>query len=443
MTSRIANAFEIRKNIYTDALTGLPNIKKIRPIIIDKLIASEPFSLILCKIVNLKEIVITRGDEVVDNSIISITKRITAFVSAQAKNCLISRNSGEASFIFLYPNTNEKKIRAFSKELIASISRPIRISGNTIKLEANVGVCNSTDIWDSDMIFNYSKLAIQSITDQKNAVCIFDAKMQRDYSYDKELEDHIRAAISSKQFVSHYQPKVLCDGRICGFEALVRWSRNDTIEYPNVFIDKIEKMGMIQDLFDIVLDKICSDFAGSKTLSSVSINISPLQLANKDLPSKIISCISTYGIDPSRFTFELVETAIVNAEYHSTITELKNLGFKLSLDDFGTGYARYQTLISLFDQGFINELKIDKVFIDNIASPAYQNFISSISYLTREFDIRIVIEGVETMHQYSLLKQLNPEVIIQGWLVSKALPLNKANQLSEKAIMKKLSELDP
>ena len=109
------------------------------------------------------------------------------------------------------------------------------------------------------MVFNYSKLALQSISDQRNTYCIFDAEKQMAYQKEKELEEDIRQSLSEKQFIAHYQPKVHCDGNIIGYEALVRWTRRDVIEFPGMFIHRIEKMGMIQSLFNIVFEKICQD----------------------------------------------------------------------------------------------------------------------------------------------------------------------------------------
>jgi EAL domain-containing protein (putative c-di-GMP-specific phosphodiesterase class I) len=351
---------------------------------------------------------------------ISITKEIKNLMLNQSENILIGRNSGEASFMFVYPSIDNKRLNLFSAELSKCITKPITINGNSINLYTSIGICHSTDIWDTDMVFNFSKLALQSISDQRNTFCIFDAEMQMAYQKEKELEEDIRESLSEKHFIAHYQPKVLCDGNIIGYEALVRWTRKDSIEFPGMFINKIEKMGMIQSLFNIVFEKICQDFDKSEKIKNVSINISPSQLAKKDLLRNIYSIISDYTIEPQHITFEFVETALLNSDYYSTIKELKRLGFKLSLDDFGTGYARYKTLIDLFNQGFVNEIKIDKVFIDDIESSANQSFIKSISYLASEFDVSTFVEGVETIDQFSRIKSINPNIIIQGWLVSKA-----------------------
>ena len=86
--------------------------------------------------------------------------------------------------------------------------------------------------------------------------------------------------MDGNRFLPHYQPKVMCDGTVAGYEALVRWRRNEQIEYPGLFVDKVEKMGLIQGLFEIVFSRVCTDLSAGADLRSVSINLSPSQLAN-------------------------------------------------------------------------------------------------------------------------------------------------------------------
>jgi EAL domain-containing protein (putative c-di-GMP-specific phosphodiesterase class I) len=192
----------------------------------------------------------------------------------------------------------------------------------------------------------------------------------------------------------------------------------------------------MQNLFDIVVEKTFINMQADTVLQGVSINLSPSQLENKELPSRLKSFFDGTTVKPSAITLELVESALVVSDYYETIRKLKRLGFRLSLDDFGTGYARYKTLIDLFNQGIINELKIDQVFVDEIESAANQSFIQSIIYLTKEFDISIVVEGVETHRQLEIIRSINPELIVQGWLASKALPIGGVRQLNESNIQR-------
>jgi EAL domain-containing protein (putative c-di-GMP-specific phosphodiesterase class I)/GGDEF domain-containing protein len=439
--SKIANALEIRQNIYYDALTGLPNLKRLRSILIDRSISAEPYSVIICKIVNLDDVVIARGDEVADKCIVAVTKRIKGLIEGDKENIAVFRNSGEASFVVLFPSVDASEVADFAGRLIRCISMPTEVDGNVVSLQTNAGACPSTGIWETDMIVNYSKLAIQAISDRRNAFCVFDAEMQMSYLGEKELEEDIRKSLSARDFIPHYQPKVSCDGRIIGYEALARWKRGSLLESPYVFVDKIQRMGMVGTLFDIILAAVCKNMTESTRLGAVSINLSPSQLGEeKGLLQSVSRAVSRYSIDPGRLTFEFVETAMLDAEYYNTIRELKGMGFKVSLDDFGTGYARYKTLVDLFNQRIVNEIKIDKVFIDDIELSANQSFIRSISYLAEEFGIDTVAEGVETIDQLSRIRSINPSVIVQGFLVARALSCEEIESFDEHAVSRKFRE---
>jgi len=343
--------------------------------------------------------------------------------------------------VVLFPSVEASDVADFAGRLIRCISMPTEVDGNVVSLQTNVGACPSTDIWETDMIVNYSKLAIQALSDRRNAFCVFDAGMQINYLNEKKLEDDIRKSLSARDFVPYYQPKVSCDGRIIGYEALARWRRGSLLESPGVFIDKIQRMGMIGTLFDIVFADVCKNMSESSRLGAVSINLSPSQLGEeKGLLQSVSRAVSRYSIDPERLTFEFVETAMLDAEYYNTIQELQGIGFKVSLDDFGTGYARYKTLVDLFNQRIVNEIKIDKVFIDDIELSANQSFIRSISSLAEEFGIATIAEGVETMDQLSRIRSINPSVIVQGWLVARALSREEVESFDEDAVSRKFRE---
>ena len=428
IATKLGSALETRTNIYFDSLTGLPNLKRIRPVVVDRLISFEPFTLLICKITNLKEIVISRGDDIVDECMVSTAKRIRELLRRYPEEIDVGRNSGEASYTFLFPSVAELEIKAFTDDLISTLADEIEIGENIVLLHINIGACFSTDIESSEMLFNYGNLAIQSISENHYATCLFDSDMQQAYHDDKLLEKDIRESLIRRNFEAHYQPKMKCDGIISGYEALARWPRNNHYEYPGLFIEKLEKMGMIQSLFAIVFRKVCEDIEQGNELNHVSVNISPSQLEGSGLKSIITSVLADHPVDPGHIIFEFVETAMLNDEYSQTIRELKEMGFRLSLDDFGTGYARYKTLIDLFNLGMIDELKIDKVFIDHIDSAANLNFVRSINHLAGEFNVDVVVEGVEAIDQFLRVKSIDPDITIQGWIVGKAMPLKEVNQ---------------
>lgn len=435
LSSRLSSAFEIRHNLYADSLTGLPNLQAVRAVTVDKLMAFEPFSLIACKLLNLEEVVLAKGDEVVDESIVAVAARIRRLADHEEYRVLTGRNSGESTLMIIYESDDEAQIDDFCSRLISTVTEAIELDGGAVKLFANVGVCHSADISDTEMVFNYSKLALRAIAEERNSIRVFDAEMQRAYLAEKQLEDEIRTALQRRDFVVHYQPKVLCDGTPVGYEALVRWNRGGELVFPGRFIDTIERIGMSQQLFDIVIEQVCRDMAAASRLFDVSINISPSQFAVGDLPARIAATVAAHGIDPASLTLEIVETTMLDSAFYHEIDALKGSGFRLSLDDFGTGYARYKTLLDLFNQGVIDEVKIDGIFARDLSSSANRSFVESVRRLAREFGVRVVIEGVETAGYLREIASIDPAIVVQGWVVSRAQPLERLEQLDERGVV--------
>lgn len=434
---KLSSAFEIRENIYFDTLTGMPNAKRVRSIVADRLVSFQEFTLIICKITNLEEIVLARGDQFADECMVEIGRRLRELTRMRSET-VIGLNSGESSFLLVHPSVDDQEVAAVAAQLLGCITEPITLQETTVNFFGSLGACHSTDVEDSDQVFNYCKLAIQANAGRRNTFRLFNSEMQVAYANDRKLERDIRGAILRKDFVAYYQPKVTLDGRVVGFEALARWSREGEVTAPSAFVPKIEQMGMIHQLFAIVFDRICQDVSKSSLIERVSVNISPLQLSQSNLHQSIGLVLDRYGFDPSRITLEFVESALLNVD-DSTIRELKKLGLKVALDDFGTGYARYKTLIELFDQGLVDELKVDKAFIDGIEAKANRDFVKSISLLAREFDVDVVVEGVETRDQLSIIRSIDPSIIVQGWLVSKALPIADIDGLDRDSLFKHLS----
>jgi EAL domain-containing protein (putative c-di-GMP-specific phosphodiesterase class I) len=136
------------------------------------------------------------------------------------------------------------------------------------------------------------------------------------------------------------------------------------------------------------------------------------------------------GLPPKYLELEITESTLVSSIMDATmlLSNLQQIGVKVSLDDFGTGYSSLNYLTSLP----INTLKIDKSFIDNICLNDKDSFIAqSIIQLAHRLNIKVVAEGVEQESQLELLKMQHCD-IIQGYIFSAPLhPEDLAEVVSE------------
>jgi len=105
------------------------------------------------------------------------------------------------------------------------------------------------------------------------------------------------------------------------------------------------------------------------------------------------------------------------------LKELRAKNIELSLDDFGTGYSS----LSVLEQLPINELKIDKAFIDEIlSSKKDKNLVKTIIDMGKNFSMSVLAEGTESLEQVEKLREYGCD-IFQGYYYSK--PLTKEQLL--------------
>lgn len=229
------------------------------------------------------------------------------------------------------------------------------------------------------------------------------------------------------EFSLNYQPQISIDGKtLLGVEALLRWHSPELgFVPPSEFIQIAEETGSIIKIGKWVIDTAFNQIKkwhcmGYHSLQ-IGINLSPLQFDSVDFFPFIIEKIDTYQIDPSWIDFEITESIAMNS---GTITEeiftaLAGLGVKISIDDFGTGYSSLSYL-KRFD---IDRLKIAKELIDHIVDDYEERLIiKSIILMAKGLGLSTIAEGVETIEQLDILRELECNAI-QGYYFSK--PLTK------------------
>ena len=238
----------------------------------------------------------------------------------------------------------------------------------------------------------------------------------------------LRQAIRNGELEVHYQPvasrNTAGGWTIDGAEALVRWRHPEYgLIMPGRFIEIAEASGLIMSLTDYVLRESIEQhrlwrMAGLEC--TVSVNLSPLLLANRDFPDYLDKLFAGYGADNSDFVLELTEgEATQDIELTmDVLTRLRLKGIGLSIDDFGTGYSSLKQLFLLP----FNELKLDLSFVSRMHDNAEaEKMVKIMIYLAHELGMTSCAEGVESMATLRLLESFGCDKI-QGYLISKAVP---------------------
>jgi EAL domain-containing protein (putative c-di-GMP-specific phosphodiesterase class I) len=247
-----------------------------------------------------------------------------------------------------------------------------------------------------------------------------------------QLESELHYALEHNEFELYYQPIVsLTTNRLTGFEALIRW-KNPKRGFisPIEFIPLAEDTGLIVAVGDWVMKEACQQL--QKWLAKfpedpdlkMSINLASHQIREADLLDKLDAILAETGIDGSAIRLEITESTLMD-QGEQTIAKLSQLrarNIQLSIDDFGQGYSS----LSYLHRFPINILKIDQAFVNQMSDGGENiEIVRTITMLAHTLNMSVVAEGVETVEQMEILKQLGCEYG-QGYLFSRPLTAEAA-----------------
>lgn len=262
----------------------------------------------------------------------------------------------------------------------------------------------------------------------------------RSLAFDRiNTERDMRRGLDAGEFEMHYQPITSLDGgHIAGFEALMRWRKDDGgFVSPVEFIPLAEETGLIVELGRWALETSLKE---QKNLAArfnenfpavaapfMSVNVSGLQLSELSEIDRLADIIDASGTPPGDIKLEITETLMVENFDHAkaALDKLKDLGVLIAIDDFGTGYSS----LSYLHQLPFDTLKIDRVFVTNMdKSESSQRIVRSIAQLALALDMNIVAEGIEEQAQMDALRDLGCQYG-QGFFMSKPLTTDAAHEL--------------
>lgn len=227
-------------------------------------------------------------------------------------------------------------------------------------------------------------------------------------------------ALAEQRLRMVYQPKVaLRDGCLKRVEALVRWDDPElgAVE-PSRFVPLAERHGLIDDLTQWGLETVLRQWLAwcdEGIDTCIAFNISALSLQHLDFPDLVERRCQALDVPTDRLVMELTEGATQPLiKLMDTLTRFRIKGIGLAIDDFGTGYS---SLMQLRQLPF-TEVKIDQAFIADVErSRDCRLIIQSITELAHGLGLTVTAEGVETLGQLRLVRELGCDVV-QGYLIS-------------------------
>jgi diguanylate cyclase (GGDEF)-like protein len=414
-----------------DTLTGLPNRMAFRDDVAGDLRRARRgpgLAVLYLDLDRFKAVNDTLGHPAGDRLLCDVADRLRDTVREVDT---ITRLGGDEFAIAQVGAEQPRTAETLARRLIDTLSLPYTIEGQRVLVGVSIGITLAgQDDADVDQLLRRADMALYAAKRDGRATWrFFEPMMEYDAQARRGLELDLRNALEQNELALYYQPRVtIADGRVSGFEALLRWHHPDRgVVMPGDFIQCAEETGLIVPIGAWVLRTAIREAAHWPDGVRVSVNLSPNQLARDDLAHTVEAALAESGQTGDRLELEITENALLEhyAAGQASLRHLRSLGVRISMDDFGTGYASLSHLRSFpFDR-----IKIDQSFVAGITeSPEGEAVVRSIVQLAASLNIATTAEGVETRGQLDILAADGCGEA-QGFLFSPARPAGEIPRL--------------
>ena len=370
---------------------------------------------------------------------IAVVKQVGLRLQAVLGGAVLLARLGESSFALLWPQaTDTLQVSGLVERLRLDVeNQPLEIEDRSIHVQLGFGVCFYPEDGETavDLMQHAGAALGLAMKTQNNPVRYYERAMDDWLSKRARRLVDLQRALKAQEFELHYQPQLdLLTGRVAGLEALVRWRHpQEGLISPAEFIPLAEESGFIIPLGQWILTRAVTQLVEWRTANPalnslvMAVNISAAQLISDDLESYLQRLLAHSGLPPDRLELEITESQLMqlSSEPDKLLQRLKSAGVLLAIDDFGTGYSS----LSYLKHFAVDKLKIDKIFVDNVAHGADDEIIIEAAIaMAHKLGLVVIAEGVESPEQVDALRRLSCDQI-QGYVFSRPLPAGDALQL--------------
>lgn len=426
---------KIKHMAYHDALTGLPNRMLFNDRLATALRMANRNNLVLALMIldldHFKNVNDTLGHDKGDRLLQLVSERISDCLRASDT---VSRLGGDEFAVLLPQITEAEDSFIVAQKILDALSLPFHFDGHELRMSSSIGIAIYPDDGrDAETLFKNSDIALYDAKEHgRNNYKVFALEMNKKAAKRMTIENNLRKALESKEFILHYQPLVdLATGQIVVMEALIRWQHPEAgLLYPEDFISVAEKSGLILPIGEWVLRSACvqcREWRKAGLEVRVAVNLSASQFRNRNLRESVKQLLEETDLCPEYLDLELTESALVDPEKVTidTMKELNKMGIRLSVDGFGTGYSA----LSYLKRFPVSKLKIVQTFIKSVAvDPSDAAIATAIVAMAHSLGLRAVAEGVEKPEQLEFLRSIQCDEA-QGLLFSPPLPAEEATKM--------------
>ena len=355
--------------------------------------------------------------------------RVLRWVSEQLKACLrpfdiLARIGGDEFTALLDLDVPDQAAR-IAEKLIERVSVCQQIDGLDITLGASIGIATFPDCGPNlDGLLRASDIAMyEAKRAGRQQYRFYDHEMNGRARSRLMLEESVRTAIENRDFNLVYQPQVaIGDGKIRGFEALLRWQHPSVGDVPpGLFLPLLEEARLISRLGSWIYQRSAGQRKAWETLFAedlvLSVSLSRTQFSMPHLVTELRHVLERHGLLARHLEVEVTEEALMHdaEETRKQLRLLRNLGVRVALDDFGSGPCSLSHLRDLE----LDTVKLDRHLIARLPDSARDAALArNVIDLCKQYGILVIAEGVETIAQYDWL-QANGCEYVQGFLVAR------------------------
>lgn len=407
-----------------DALTSLPNRNYLISTFDEWKHEKQAFSLLFIDLDSFKGINDSFGHSIGDGILVELAKRFHANTNHDE---LLVRHGGD-EFVLLTASSDRDHGEQRAAELIYQACDNVRAFDMTFSPGCSIGIARFPEHGTRlDELLRASDIAMYEAKKKRNSVALFRPSLEEHYSRRLKIEQLLRGAEQRGEIYMTYQPQIDAAGRLHGVEALVRWHHPELgLIPPDQFIGIAEQSGGMGKLGAYIVDQSLNQIQTLRQRYEMhfklSINISLRQFAETDFADYLLAKLLDAGMPVHAVCLEITENLLIEDldHFRGVLQKLHSAGVRIALDDFGTGYSSLSILRNLP----IDELKIDKSFVNNILSDETSlKMVKNIINIGRIYEMAILAEGVETEEQRQMLQDCGCD-LFQGYLFARPMDID-------------------
>jgi diguanylate cyclase (GGDEF)-like protein/PAS domain S-box-containing protein len=425
ITQRRAVGEALAHQANHDPLTGLPNrtqfVERLGGALVESARRQQRVAVLFLDLDRFKVVNDSLGHSAGDRLLVAIADRLGG---ALGPHDLVARFGGDEFTMLCCDVSSEETVELIAERVARAVARPVALVEGEVFVTASIGIAMSDGAGDSPetLLRNADAAMYRAKELGRDRSELFEAGTHHAAVAHLRTDNDLRRAIERGELRIHYQPVIsIADGDLAGFEALIRWEHPERgLVSPKDFVPLAEETGLIVPLGVWALEEAAAQAARWHAASprgrrlSMSVNLSPRQLAEAALPNDVARVLHETGLQPGTLWLEITESTLMRDVDLAlgALSALQSLGVHLAVDDFGSGYSS----LAYLEQLPVESLKIDRSFVTRMPDRNdATTIVRAIVSLAEALGLSTTAEGVESVRELRLLRTMGC-LLAQGYL---------------------------